>query len=93
MVSRPRPKRGAPSQAPITLAPPSRTGGLRRVLRVPLQLMGLGLAIAITDVLIARAGGIALAIGPLRPMYIGGLVFVAGAVMAFWRMSADDSER
>jgi hypothetical protein len=24
-------------------------------------------------------------------MWLGGLVFVAGAVMAFWRLSADDA--
>ncbi len=89
----PRPRRPTParSQAPITLAPPSRTGGLRRVLRLPVQLMALGLAIAITDAVITRAGAIALQIGPLRPMWLGGLVFVAGAVMAFWRLSADDA--
>jgi hypothetical protein len=89
--ARPRRPTPPPSQAPITLAPPSRTGGLRRVLRLPLQLMALGLAIAITDAVITRAGAIPLQIGPLRPMWLGGLVFVAGAVMAFWRLSADDA--
>jgi serine/threonine-protein kinase len=62
-------------------------------LALPLQLIAVGLIIAIIDVVIARVGGTELRIGPMRPIWAGALLFVAGTALTFWRLFADEQDR
>jgi serine/threonine-protein kinase len=58
---------------------------------IPLLIVALAAAILATDLLM-RISGEGLSFGPLRSVWLAGLLFIVGAGMFFWRMLGDSSD-
>jgi serine/threonine protein kinase len=65
---------------------------LKAQLKNPLILVGIGLALTLVDMALARAMGGTLALGPVRLRWIAAGLAAVGMVMAFWNLLGDKEE-
>lgn len=68
------------------------TRGLRAQLKTPIVLVAIGLALTVLDMILARAMGGTLALGPVRLRWIAAGLAGVGMIMAFWNLLGDRDE-
>ena len=64
----------------------------RPVLRLPITLMGTGLAIVVADLIAGSVMGQAIKLGPVRPMWLGVILVALGTALLFWRLLGDNDD-
>ncbi len=91
----------APPRISLELAyePPKQTGDLwpvpehggasvRARLKLPLLLIGFGIALGVAENLYFRQMGVSLSVGPVRALWVAGPVALIGVLLAGWRLLA-----
>ncbi len=89
-----------PAAGPLPLRSPGsvvvqaaeETRGLRAQLRIPIIFVAIGLGLTILDMVLARAAGGTLSLGPVRLRWIAAGLAGVGMIMAFWNLLGDRDE-
>jgi eukaryotic-like serine/threonine-protein kinase len=64
----------------------------RPVLRLPITMMGIGLAVVVADLIAGTIMGQAIKLGPVRPMWLGVILVALGTALLFWRLLGDNDD-
>ncbi|MCC6553632.1 MAG: protein kinase [Polyangiaceae bacterium] len=90
-VAAPLPAGARPQHRPPIAPPPAEPPSMFQRAGIPLLIVALAAALLATDLLM-RISGDGLSFGPLRSVWLAGLLFVVGAGMFFWRMLGDSND-